>query len=370
MPERIRFEMELADLGLSEVGKGKAVPKIKNVILVAGFDHEFSGAEFSRMCETRRKILIKRHPKLNLKFTIFDVEKGTVKLKETDAKGKLKETLVKSFDPVSSSNYDMTTPKKEKVFVSGANVMSILDIYSHIQQLGKTEPGSLIEFSIFSHGWIGGPILVNSKVGANDKDARASHFNNATRVSELKAAFDKEGIAWVWGCNFAKAFLIVFAEMRRNSKYKSKGLKDSVVLNLDFSEEKKPNAVQQELEHRIYTGVWEILGGAGNAPINTKKPGNLILFSKSMKFEDLRNVFVSGLEDTFSQKMAVPLGITVHGALPGTYSDYEKSGDKLMLVSRKSPPYDDDFSSIINFYKTYLMIQMAPENRGYAKYPF
>jgi hypothetical protein len=29
-------------------------------------------------------------------------------------------------------------------------------------QLGRTEPGSFGELSLLSHGWVGGPILVNS----------------------------------------------------------------------------------------------------------------------------------------------------------------------------------------------------------------
>ncbi len=367
MKERFRFEKELSDLGLAEFDTPVDSAKQKNVVLVAGFDHEFSGAEFGQMCDRRMKLLIERNPKLKLKFTIFDVGKGTVKTKEKDSKGKIAETLVKNFDAVSRSNYDMTVPKKEKVFITGANVMSMLDIYKHIQDLGKAEPESLIEFSIFSHGWHGGPILVNSFSGAGDKDARAEHFDDAARVSELKKAFDKKGIFWIWGCNFAKAFLIIFAVMRRSRQYKISGLKNDVEFKLSFSESKKTKTAEQELEHRIYTSVWQILGGAGSPPT---KAGNLISFTKTIKFEDLKAAFISGLETTFVQRAGVKLGITAIGALPGTYSDYERGGNKLMLVPRESPPYSDNFSRIINFYKTYFMIEMAPENRGYAKYPF
>ena len=84
-----------------------------------------------------------------------------------------------------------------------------------------------------------------------------------------------------------------------------------------------------------------------------------------MTFEDIKAAFIlNALENTFSQQMAaVLLGITVIGALPGTYSDYEKGGNKLMLVPRRKPPYDDNFSSIISFYKTYLGIEMGPEDQ-------
>src|SRR5829696_3267453 len=104
MKERLRFESELSALMLPEFESPKKAAEIKNVVLVSGFDYEFSGAEFAEMCDRRMKMLLKRHPKLQLKFTIFNVEKGTVKQKEKDSKGKIKETLIKTFDPVSRAN--------------------------------------------------------------------------------------------------------------------------------------------------------------------------------------------------------------------------------------------------------------------------
>lgn len=373
MRERIRFEGELSALGLAEFDTPVDGAKQKNVVLVAGFDYQskgyrFSGAEFSEMCDRRMKLLIAKNPKLKLKFTIFDVGKGTVKTKEKNAGGKIVETLVKTFDAVSASNYDMTAAKKEKDFVSGPGVMSILDIYKYIQDLGKTEPESLIEFSIFSHGYIGGPVLVNSTVGRDDKDARASHLSNATRVAELKKAFDKNGIAWFWGCNSAKAFLIIFTELSRNSNYKKNRLKNSDVLSLDFRESKKRNAVEQKQEHDRYTEIWEFLDKAGNPPVNAD---NIISFNAKITFEDLKNIFIlKGLEKTFSQQFAVALDVDVYGALPGTSADYEESKYKLMIVPTKKPPYADNFSPIINFYKKYLSIVTDSEGRSYAKYPF
>ena len=190
MKERFRFEKELSDLGLAEFDTPIDSTKQKNVVLVAGFDYQFSGAEFSQMCDRRMKFLIRKNPKLKLKFTIFDVGKGTVKSKEKDSKGKIVETLIKTFDPVDKNNYNMTVPKKEKVFIQGPNVMSILDIYKHIQDLGKTEPESLIEFSIFSHGWDGGPILVNSnRTNPDDKDARTEHFYQCNQSIRNECGF-------------------------------------------------------------------------------------------------------------------------------------------------------------------------------------
>lgn len=355
-------------MGLAEFDTPVDSAKQKNVVLVAGFDNQFSGAEFSEMCDRRMKLLIIMNPKLKLKFTIFDVGKGTVKTKEKNAGGKIVETLIKTFDAVSASNYDMTAPEKEKKFIQGPGVMSILDIYKHIQNLGKTEPESLIEFSIFSHGWLGGPILVNSRVGVNDKDARAAHLSSATRVAELKKAFDKNGIAWFWGCNSAKAFLIIFTELSRNEKYKKNRLKNSDVLSLDFKESKKRSAIEQTQEHDIYTQIWEILDKPGNPPVNAD---NFISFNAKITFEDLKDIFIlKGLEKTFSQQMAKALDIYIYGALPGTSADYEKNKHKLMIVPTKKPPYADNFSPIINFYKKYLSIVTDSERRSYAKYPF
>ena len=97
------------------------------------------------------------------------------------------------------------------------------------------------------------------ELSPDDKDAKNRHiFTNATRVSEMNAAFDKkDGVVWLWGCNFNKAFLIIFAAMRRSGKYKSGGLKDSVKFTLGFQEEKKRTPTQQDLQHLIFTQVWE-----------------------------------------------------------------------------------------------------------------
>ena len=51
--------------------------------------------------------------------------------------------------------------------------MSITDILARVEEMSRTEPGSLGELSFLSHGWVGGPILVNSDEGAAFKVRRA-----------------------------------------------------------------------------------------------------------------------------------------------------------------------------------------------------
>src|SRR5690606_7934274 len=65
----------------------------------------------------------------------------------------------------SKANYDVVKSGKETYYHFKNNqftTMSIVDIYKTVQEIGKNEPKSLVELSFFSHGWMGGPILVNS----------------------------------------------------------------------------------------------------------------------------------------------------------------------------------------------------------------
>lgn len=57
--------------------------------------------------------------------------------------------------------------------------MSILDVYQAVREIGADHPRSLVKLSVFSHGWMGGPILVNSY-----NDGRALRFAAPLSESE------------------------------------------------------------------------------------------------------------------------------------------------------------------------------------------
>lgn len=81
------------------------------------------------------------------------------------------------------------------------------------------------------------------------------------------------------------------------------------------------------------------------------KPGKNRTYIVTTNMVEIKAVFQDALNGTYSASIADKAGVKTFGALPGTYGDYEKSGEKLMLIPRASPPYDDNFTGSINFYK-------------------
>ena len=92
--------------------------------------------------------------------------------------------------------------------------MSITDLCARYKRSGQQgDRHVLAEVSVFSHGFFGGPIVVNSddqRAGSgsrnpNDKDARAGkglqgaeHDRGA--ADRVQAAFAHGALWWNWGC--------------------------------------------------------------------------------------------------------------------------------------------------------------------------
>jgi hypothetical protein len=57
----------------------------KHVILVAGYDYAQSGVNFETFCRNRMHLLIKKIA--DLKFTLFDIRSGVVKVSEWQQQG-------------------------------------------------------------------------------------------------------------------------------------------------------------------------------------------------------------------------------------------------------------------------------------------
>jgi hypothetical protein len=89
--------------------------------------------------------------------------------------------------------------------------------HSYLDSAGRTRPGTVQNYSVFSHAWHGGPILFNTdKQDPADFDLRMSPFvvNPATRQSQmsrqypqLPAAFTPaSGEIHIWGCFATELF--------------------------------------------------------------------------------------------------------------------------------------------------------------------
>ena len=90
--------------------------------------------------------------------------------------------------------------------------IGILDLYGYLDSVGASWPGTIREVGIFSHAWVGGPILHNTddrsgssvERDADDHDGRPKDWNPSgvmTSFLHLKAAFSSDAILKTWGCN-------------------------------------------------------------------------------------------------------------------------------------------------------------------------
>ncbi len=92
-----------------------------------------------------------------------------------------------------------------------AKYLGAVDVYQYLSNAGATRPGTVADFSIFSHAWAGGPILYNTgdyedqtiAVRApTDLDMRTKDFNatNAALWPKMPLAFTTDATPIVWGC--------------------------------------------------------------------------------------------------------------------------------------------------------------------------
>jgi hypothetical protein len=351
----------------------------RNVVLVAGYDfpHDATmattGVTFKKFCDCRLGRYLKRGDEVknnpNWVFTMFDVPAGKVYVNTFDTASRKRTSKVeKTFAQVNTTNYSPEPLSNNHIRFNKntAGAMSITDVYEYVRGLGTAQPGSLVELSFFSHGWIGGPILVNSIDNPSlpgrdpaDKDAR-SHKDfitpamDATALAEFQSAFHPDGFSWIWGCSFAASKHHVLAKVVSNSKYTTaKGPVDADQFTLTF------NKSQAELYFEYDTIFFP-----ARDTVTHEYP---LTFTRT--FEEVKKFFERGIKNSYAWKLAKASGRKCYGAPPGTYAAYERGVSlPLMVIPTKEPPYDDNFTSYIGFYKKHLAVKFDSDGRGYAEH--
>ncbi|MES1240950.1 MAG: hypothetical protein ABUT39_04965 [Acidobacteriota bacterium] len=352
---------------------------MKQVVLVAGVDYEFKGVDFRVFCENRMKRLIASNKKKeDLTFILFDVLKGEQVTREVTFPGG-KQTIKATplspspFHAVTKANYNRTVVDGEAHyrFKDGqSGIVSAQDIYKAIRNIGRSAPNTLIEVSVFSHGWMGGPILVNSfddgiattmvaGVGPvsfvlpsaardpDDMDPRgAKDFIAPTMdpaaLTELKNAFHSDAIIWLWGCAFPRLVHEILHKIEHHASYKDSGLGDEEMFRItNFNTEQA-----QTLENWIASD----LGG----PFPDRK-------RIEIKFKFLKLFFNKIVSASYAQHLANAANVKVFAALMGTYADYDAGPLRLMSIFK-------GFARHFKFYQSYLGFGFDPEGRKYGAY--
>lgn len=347
---------------------------MKQYVLVAGVDYEFKGVNFRIFCDSRIKRAVNANrSKEDLTFTVIDFKSGEVITREVKyAGGKKSETVSKDarYSGISQANYNRTVSGGEVHydFKDGqTNVMSVLDVYGAVQKIGVNNPGTLQELSIFSHGWMGGPVLVDSDDNGimtvrvpfvsrpisvvlpaaardpDDKDPRApKDFTpptmNAADLLAFQTAFRPDGFIWIWGCAFPRTVHEILHKLEHNPGYRSSGIGDDVVLTFTNLSD----------AHVTMLENWLSMSFPNRRRVE-------------IKLKHLKYFFCQVNIAGYSQHIADNAKVRTFGALMGTYSEYDSGPIPLMHVHK-------GFARHFQFYKNYLGFGFDPEGRMYGEY--
>jgi hypothetical protein len=396
----------------------------KHVILVAGYNYmrwvtsrdreraqregrtaEADGTSFLSFCDRRRDYLLKKMP--DATFSVFDVGAGTLRLIDKDERGKRRDTNLIWRNPVAPgrwrnpvsyvSNYDRDSHEFTK---NHHGVTSIVDVYDYVKEIGRprggdlpervraaTAPGALIELSIFSHGWIDGPVLVNtsepaglddlSPRGPNDRDGRRKDFNHVNlpqaQAVAFRDAFSAHGYVWIWGCFATQIYKRVYQEMAERPPNLAKERKTasgddnayfSFSLDFLFDCERKGGC------KTVNEWLTEIQTQLGKRPRHYRSffpdPQAATKLTFSQYLQAIKAFYAAGLNYTYMRAIADAARVPTYGALPGMEAATSKQKDCLMGVPKELQK--KFYSRFIAFYKKYMNTVEDPESRGYAVY--
>jgi hypothetical protein len=351
------------------------------VILLAGFDYQGGRVDFVGMARNRQARLLARNSQLVV--TIMDVGSGvtTISALTPDAAGNLarRVTSSKTNDPVTAANYSHGLRHETRFDQNQGAQMSITDLYAAVQAIGgnKDTAGTLVEVSVFSHGYIEGPILVdsddysttasrdrNDKDGRVDKDFTSANMN-ATQLAAFRAAFAADAIWWNWGCTFANEYRQTTHRLIHSPLYLRTPpgtLKDTEKIKFDFPQDMADKFYAKD---SLFFPQTKRAGGKNAGQFKD------LVFERTVK--EVKEFFKRGVRKTYHFAVAQAAGIPVRGAFLGTYADYE-SNDKsiklpLMEIPRNVRIFGNDFSGYLRMWVKDLGFAMDPENHGYGIYP-
>jgi hypothetical protein len=341
----------------------------KYIILVGGYDYSNGGVNFPFIADRRRLQLLRNNPQwqndAEVIFIRFDVKSGKIDRNIFNGSSRVWQEEASPHTAIVRTRHY----RDNHLINAEASIMSITDIYKYIANIGKNEPGTLREFSILSHGWFGGPVLLNSfqrdefingaRAGERDpldKDGRSKDFQVANMNDDdwnnFRKAFASDGYYWVWGCLFSRAYFNTLHKFMQTPAYRSKKLGThadtdtfSISVSTDFVS-----------KHYNVDSTFFPADPAERT------------FTRSLL--DIKKFLKRGLRRSYPGRVALDTGVTCVAAYLGTYSDYERvnAGHPVMIIPRSMRTYGCDFTTTINFFKTYLGMPEDGESRGYGVY--
>lgn len=302
-----------------------------------------------------------------IRVVLMDVQSGTVTSMEENALGERRERVIAQHVPVSPENYQWVDPGRWLFCRQGEGVLSILDVYDLVKEIGRREPGTLVELSFISHGWAGGPSLVNSddridraRAGPAsddeprdplDKDGRRfKDFRPPTTRAEdlglMRRAFSAQGYVWNWSCNNSRASADVVNQVVRSDPRVLADADDpDRTIEFRFSPE------QQDLYFEIDASFF---------------PPAQLTFRRSLG--DVTMFLWRRMRATYNGQAALALDKPCYGPLPGMPSDIERGGTLPQMIVPHTPDHPADRSDALQFYERFLSVRFDSEGRRFGEY--
>lgn len=300
-----------------------------------------------------------------------------------------------------------TAADDPKSFITKSDVfgVSIVDIYRAVR---KAPRGAVLDVSLYSHGFIDGPVLANTGDSQDtaptgepirtesDRDGRVrSDFtphmgerdvaNNKDALKDFRAGFSPEATFRIFGCHVqdivdGSAFGEDTRSLLRSTAFEV--IRAAFIVQLskgtaagkELRKKKKPTTVTLDMEHEfeieddkndtshsltnftkaqlkvLHYGLDPTFFPDQNTgPLKFDKP-----FTEVIKFIARQ----TKLGYIFKAAQALP-AVTCLGAVPGTGGDFEPGGNRLMFVPKK------DWGLILLFYQNFMGIKLDERNYGF-----
>lgn len=187
----------------------KAVPQVEFVLMSGtGYWHDNDGTQWHNFATTHRNRLWANKEMMGgYLVTIFNCEEGT---RRTYVKALSRDQWLLVEDVAMDAKRKFSDPAR----TNPANAdLGILDLFAYLNLVGDKRPGSVWQVSLFSHAWMGGPILWNTFEGEvyqgtfsrdpEDLDCRIKDWgsNVLSSYPKLRAAHLSKAVWRLWGCN-------------------------------------------------------------------------------------------------------------------------------------------------------------------------
>jgi hypothetical protein len=360
--------------------------RLRNIVLVTGYDYtrldsQESMRSFTRVAKARCAEIFSRSSQNqavrlcggSVRVVMMDFASGIVSVMEQNATGEVREETVARYAPITPANYQWQRPGRWVFCQHADGVMSILDVYDFVREIGRREPGTLVELSFFCHGWAGGPTLVNSddtierstsrpareddRRDPLDKDGRRfKDFRLPTMSPEdlalMRRAFCDGGYLWNWSCNNSLASSDVLYQAVRN---------EPSPLEQATDPDRRLHFTFTHHEQSAYFDV-----DPDFFPRTVRSAVEQLLFDRSIL--EVTEFLWGRILATYNAQAALALDKCCFGALPGTTSDLERSGRFPQMVVPHSPGYAENLLNELRFYEKHMDIGFDLEGRRFGEY--